>query len=238
MMTDEASLSILAHSSTSISVCVPVISIAGPLAASPKPPKITDPMSRFIASHMMCVRIAPDDPINAPTTVSNGLSSMKPSAHSAQPEYEFSTVITTGMSAPPIDAVMCTPSAPERPVAAPRQSSPVSGDGFVRNNPKAPSDAAPIPMLSWSRPASASGAEPKFPLSLPKATTDPVAVMPPIHVARYRETFVTASMERGPSSTKCTYSPTAVAAAAMPTSEWKAATSCGSSVGPTRFAIM
>ena len=31
---------------------------------------------------------------------------MKPSAHNAHPEYEFRTVITTGMSAPPIDAVI------------------------------------------------------------------------------------------------------------------------------------
>lgn len=46
--------------------------------------------------HMMSVRIAPDDPIRAPTTVSNGLSIMNPSAHSAHPEYELSTVITWG----------------------------------------------------------------------------------------------------------------------------------------------
>jgi hypothetical protein len=38
---------------------------------------------------------------------------MNPSAHRAQPEYEFSSVITTGMSAPPIDAVMWKPSAPD-----------------------------------------------------------------------------------------------------------------------------
>lgn len=44
--------------------------------------------------HMMSVRIAPDEPMRAPTTVSRGLSSMNPSAHSAHPEYEFSTVIT------------------------------------------------------------------------------------------------------------------------------------------------
>lgn len=47
--------------------------------------------------HMMSVRIAPEDPIRAPTMVSNGLSIMKPSAHSAHPEYELSTVITWGM---------------------------------------------------------------------------------------------------------------------------------------------
>ena len=44
--------------------------------------------------HMMSVRMAPEDPISAPTTVSSGLSSMKPSAQRAQPEYEFRTVIT------------------------------------------------------------------------------------------------------------------------------------------------
>lgn len=32
-----------------------------------------------------------------------------PSAHSAHPEYEFKTVMTTGMSAPPMAAVNVTP---------------------------------------------------------------------------------------------------------------------------------
>ena len=34
---------------------------------------------------------------------------MNPSAHSAQPEAELSEVMTTGMSAPPIDWVTCAP---------------------------------------------------------------------------------------------------------------------------------
>lgn len=51
-------------------------------------------MSGIHTLHMMSVRTAPEDPIRAPTTVSNGLSSMKPSAHRAHPEYEFNTVIT------------------------------------------------------------------------------------------------------------------------------------------------
>ncbi len=50
----------------------------------------------------MYERIAPEDPIIAPTIVMRELFNMKPSAHSAQPEYEFNTVITTGMSAPRI----------------------------------------------------------------------------------------------------------------------------------------
>ena len=40
-------------SSRVTSVCVPVISIAGPLAASPHPPRITFGRLRFIALHMM-----------------------------------------------------------------------------------------------------------------------------------------------------------------------------------------
>ena len=53
-------------------------------------------MLRFIATHMMCVRMAPEEPMSAPTVVRTGLLSMKPSAHSAQPEYELRTVMTTG----------------------------------------------------------------------------------------------------------------------------------------------
>lgn len=36
--------------------------------------------------------------------------------------YEFSRVMTTGMSAPPMEAVMCAPSTPARPVVAAVQS--------------------------------------------------------------------------------------------------------------------
>merc|ERR1719272_2739109 len=49
-----------------------------------------------MATHMMCVRMAPLLPMSAPTVVSSGWLSMKPSAHRAHPEYELSTVMTTG----------------------------------------------------------------------------------------------------------------------------------------------
>jgi len=63
--------------------------------------------------------------------VSSGLSSMNPSAHSAHPEYELSTVMTTGMSAPPMDAVMWRPRLPEsRPMPA-RANMPAAGDGLA-----------------------------------------------------------------------------------------------------------
>ena len=52
---------------------------------------------------MIKVRIAPEDPINDPTIVNMELLSINPSAQSAHPEYEFKTVIATGISADPIE---------------------------------------------------------------------------------------------------------------------------------------
>ena len=66
-------------------------------------------MLRFIATHMSSVRTAPDEPMSAPTMMRRRFESMKPSAHSAQPDAELRHVITTGMSAPPIDEVRWAP---------------------------------------------------------------------------------------------------------------------------------
>jgi len=82
----------------------------GGAAGCGAPPKITVAISRFIASHMMVVKIAPEKPTSAPTEVSRGSLKRKPSAQRAQPEYELSTVITTGMSAPPTEDVNRKPS--------------------------------------------------------------------------------------------------------------------------------
>jgi len=53
--------------------------------------------------------MAPEDPIKDPTMVSKGFPNMKPSAHKAQPEYEFNTVIATGISADPMLLVIFHP---------------------------------------------------------------------------------------------------------------------------------
>ena len=79
----------------------------------PYPPRITFAMSRFMASHIIYVRIPPENPIKDPTLVIRALSRRNPSAASAHPEYEFRTVITTGISAPPIEEVMCHPMNPQ-----------------------------------------------------------------------------------------------------------------------------
>ena len=80
---------------------------------------------------MIYERIPPDDPIREPTIVSMGLLSMKPSAQSAHPEYEFNTVIATGISAEPILFVMFHPKADEHAVVLISDISPIAYDGLV-----------------------------------------------------------------------------------------------------------
>merc|ERR1719285_1511391 len=114
MTTDCALASISAHPSTDVSVCSscttsPSLAVG---AAMFHPPKRTLTKLRFIATHMIYDRIAPLEPTKAPTIVRRSLFMINPSAQSAQPLYELSTVITTGISAPPIEAVVCAPSAP------------------------------------------------------------------------------------------------------------------------------
>lgn len=49
---------------------------------------------------MMYDRIEPLTPISAPIEVNNELSSIKPSATKAKPEYALSTVMTTAKTSP------------------------------------------------------------------------------------------------------------------------------------------
>src|ERR1700681_1926758 len=71
---------------------------------------MTEMKLRFMPAHMMYDRIAPDEPTSAPVMISAELPSVKPMPAAAQPEYEFSIEITTGMSAPPIGMIRSAPS--------------------------------------------------------------------------------------------------------------------------------
>ena len=86
-MTDSDSDRSLTTSSTLTMVASPSNCIASPppVALVPYPPKITDKMSRFMASHIILVSAAPEHPMRAPTVVRIGMSSIKPSAQRAQP---------------------------------------------------------------------------------------------------------------------------------------------------------
>mmetsp|Transcript_23588 Transcript_23588/g.58468 ORF Transcript_23588/g.58468 Transcript_23588/m.58468 type:complete len:392 (-) Transcript_23588:343-1518(-) len=195
----------------------------------PLMPSRTPTMDRFIATHMICERIQPDAPISAPTTVRSWLPSTKPSAASAQPEEELSTVITTGVSAPPMARVACVPrnapstatparavtASPDAPAAAARKkAAPVATD---------PATAAPFTTPLNGSDTSLEGTRP---FSLAKATTEPVKVTAPMKTPNQVAPRCAAPVQLG-----CVaYATTEVRVAASPTSEWNAATSWGRSV--------
>mmetsp|Transcript_15915 Transcript_15915/g.14396 ORF Transcript_15915/g.14396 Transcript_15915/m.14396 type:complete len:93 (-) Transcript_15915:2219-2497(-) len=92
---------------------------------------------------------------------------MKPSAQRAQPEYELSNVITTGISAPPIDDVMCRPSAPLDTTPVPKQTAASVGSPVVTNPIKLRTLALARPMLIVSLPGRVNALLDNEPASLP-----------------------------------------------------------------------
>mmetsp|Transcript_55869 Transcript_55869/g.104825 ORF Transcript_55869/g.104825 Transcript_55869/m.104825 type:complete len:200 (+) Transcript_55869:615-1214(+) len=144
------------------------------------PPKMTFMISRFMASHMIFVRIAPLKPIKEPTTVKVGLPRSMPSATNAQPEYEFSTVMQQGMSPPPTEPTRWTPIAEDRAVVLYMRAVPRPAESVAQNTPSMPSWVAAIPTLSMFLFGKLKGLEPRLPFSLPKAIRLPVKVIPPM----------------------------------------------------------
>ncbi len=84
--------------------------------AEPKPENNTFASERFIALHMMAVRMRPLVPTRQPATMSTLFSITKPAAHAARPESELSIEITTGMSPPPMGMTSVHPSTSESTV--------------------------------------------------------------------------------------------------------------------------
>ena len=66
-------------------------------------------IERFMASAMSLVRIAPEAPTRAPAMISTGLPMTKPAIAAAVPVNEFSSEMTTGMSAPPMGSTSVMP---------------------------------------------------------------------------------------------------------------------------------
>src|SRR5262245_39298222 len=121
--------------------------------------------------------MAPEEPTRAPVTISAMLPSVKPMPAAAQPEYELSIDMTTGMSAPPIGMMMRMPNSRAAAVIA-------------QNNAPSPPDWQNQTISTTVRPASARlircragrmiGLPDMRPLSLAKAITEPVKVMAPM----------------------------------------------------------
>lgn len=150
------------------------------------PPNRTLVSDLFMATHMMYERMEPDTPIKAPTVVSRELSNMKPSATSAKPEYAFRTVMTTGMSAPPMAAVVVYPLMKLRTALPTRQAAPIMGapGAYARKAPSVAKFAPRSVLLTRWRPGRTKGLEDIFAASFKKATILPVNVTPPIRTPR------------------------------------------------------
>ena len=84
----------------------------------PNAPNTTFAIDRFMARPIICVSIVPEAPTSAPAMISTLLCSTKPVAAAARPVNEFSSEITTGMSAPPIAITMSTPSSSASTIAS------------------------------------------------------------------------------------------------------------------------
>ena len=64
---------------------------------------------RFIALLITIDRMNPDAPSRAPAMMRTLLPMAKPIAEAARPAYEFSSAMTTGMSAVPMGSTSMTP---------------------------------------------------------------------------------------------------------------------------------
>ncbi len=108
------------------------------------------------------------------------MSSMKPDAAAAHPEYELSIEMTTGMSAPPMAATRWKPSQSASTVMI------TSGIRECVEQYQTPKSTMTIALtrLSRCRPGSMRGFEFIFPFSFAHATIEPVKVTAPIRTPR------------------------------------------------------
>ena len=185
----------MATSSAPIARTEPPGPASAPAASSPppNPPIMMLITERFIASAISLVRIAPEAPTRAPAMMSTGLSITKPAIATAVPVNEFSSEITTGMSAPPIGSVIVTPK-----IRAAARITPISGRFGVpltnRTIAETTVTAARASVTSWP-PGIWIGLPGIRPWSLPDAMIEPVNVIDPMMMSRTMKTFV--SMRTG-----------------------------------------
>lgn len=196
----------------------------------------------------------PLTPISEPTVVRSELSSMRPSATRANPEYALRTVMTTAnyhnvskvlkipsrilhlrISAPPMAAVVVYPFKKLRTAFPVKQAAAIAGEpgAIIRKVPIVAMFAPRREPFTRCLPGSTRGLDDIFPASLKNATIEPVKVMPPIRTPRYAVTIC--STERW--LTSAITLPILVSTAASPTTECNAATIWGSSMAVIRRPI-
>ena len=144
--------------------------------------------------------------------------------------------MTTGMSAPPIGMMMVTPKMNATITRSQNTMALWVGTKITTST----TISAARPMLMKWRIGNRIGAPLMRPSSFRKAMTEPVKVMAPMATPSDISTRLEPWMCPGvpmPNAAGEYSAPAATSTAAMPTSEWKAATSCGILVIGTRWAI-
>mmetsp|Transcript_107460 Transcript_107460/g.336647 ORF Transcript_107460/g.336647 Transcript_107460/m.336647 type:complete len:309 (-) Transcript_107460:1500-2426(-) len=135
----------------------------------------------------------------------------------------------TGMSPPPTLPTRCRPIRQARAATAKRSSTPKTPSPDARKAPMSATKSSRPPRFRKFLPGRFSGLDERFPFSFPKAMMLPVSVTPPTKSPSTAEMFSMVAPATGVAQKE----PMEVTMAAKPTSEWKAATVCGSAMGLT-----
>jgi hypothetical protein len=204
------------------------------VGAAPNAPNSTLVSERFIARHISWLRMIPDDPTSAPEMMSTVLLMTKPVIAAAIPEYELSSEITTGMSAPPMGSTSPTPSASAS--AVPIQNTSGSGSGVATCHTPTARIAAKISPLTTCCPRYVTGRPVISSCSLANATTLPVSVTAPMSVPSWMATPVGTASRSRRAAARSSSAPLTSSDAAPP-SPLSSATICGMAVIFTARAI-
>src|SRR5689334_958070 len=156
----------------------------------------------------------------------------------AQPEYELSIEITTGMSAPPIGMMSSTPTTNASAVKIQNHWP----SGFWANNAMSAAMAMPMARFSQCWAGNITGSPDIVPDSLAKAMIEPEKVIAPMTMPsdismRLAKRMAPVS-SRMPKDSGLRNAAAATSTAAMPTRLWKPATSSGIAVIWMRRAMM
>ena len=192
----------------------------------PKAPNTTFAIERFIAAPIIRVSIMPEAPTSAPEMIRALLCSTKPVAAAARPVNEFSSEITTGMSAPPIAITMITPSSSDSTMAS--ASTPSLWLPTYCEAAR-PSTARNSTAFTSFWPGIVTGLPVISSCSLPNATIDPAKLTDPTIAENSVDVTASLASDRL-EEVAMWYSLNAISAAAPPPTPLNSATICGIAV--------
>src|SRR5688500_2648004 len=179
--------------------------------------------------------MAPELPTSEPAMMSMGLPSENPIPAAAQPEYELSMEMTTGMSAPPNGKIMRKPRTKAIAVIVAKAVQLVVS--LKKNHSPNPTITIARARLTMCCPPKVMGAPLMRPDNFRNAITEPDQVMAPMNVPRNSSSLLPIGNGAGkPNEAGLLTAAIAMNTAARPTSECMKATSSGIAVICTRRA--